>query len=171
VGELLCRQQRVEDWFERLRAQLHAALGFTQRLTIRRGQERHRLGLVADLVLDQDRLVVGDEADDVVAGDVLRGQHDHFRPVELGVEVDTEEAGVRLGRADRVAVPGAREDHIVGIEGSARQLGRALAPKRGHARCANSDLTGFGCSDRCRRRFRPRRGPRRLGLDRHWRRW
>ena len=40
---------------------------------------------------------------------------------------------VRVGRADRRAVPGAGEDQVVGVLRGAGQLGRALAPERGDA--------------------------------------
>jgi hypothetical protein len=57
VGELLSsRAGRRRSGA--LGAQLHAALGLAQRFAIRRREQCDRLGLVADLVADQDRLVV-----------------------------------------------------------------------------------------------------------------
>ncbi len=112
-----------------------AAAGGAQRLAIRGGEEGERLGVVLDLATDrdEDRLVVADEADDVVAGDVGRGDDGDLRPVERGVEVDGDEAGVGVGRADRRAEPGAGEDEVVGVLRFARELRRALAAERGSA--------------------------------------
>ena len=97
-----------------------------------RGQERERLGVVLDLAADrdEDRLVGLDRADDVVARDVGRGDDDDRRPVEGRVEVERGEPRVRIGRADRRAEPGAREDQVVGVFRGAGQLGRTLAPQR-----------------------------------------
>ena len=96
------------------------ALRLAQGLAIGRGKQRDRLGLVAYLVVDQDWLVVLDQADDVVAGQVCGGHHDDLRPVEGRVEVYTEQLTVSHGRSDRLPVPGAREDEIVGVERGAR---------------------------------------------------
>ena len=89
------------------------------------------LDLAADR--DEDRLVVADQADDVVAGDVGRGDDDDLRPVERGVEVEADEAGVGVGRADRGAEPGAGEDEVVGVLRLAGQLVGALAAERAGA--------------------------------------
>src|SRR6266446_1425366 len=89
--------------------------------------------MVLDLATDrdEDRLVVADEADDVVAWDV-GGRDDHDRrPVEVGIEVEIEEAGMRVGRADRRPEPGAREDEVVGVLGGPGQLVGALPAMRG----------------------------------------
>ena len=48
--------------------------GAEQRFAVRVGQQQDRFGGVADLTLDQARLVVVDERDDVAAGDVARGR-------------------------------------------------------------------------------------------------
>ena len=102
---------------------------------VRGGQEGQRLGVVLDLAADrdEDRLVGLDRADDVVAGDVGRGDDHDRRPVEGRVEVEGDERGVRVGRADRRPVPGAREDQVVGVLGRAGQLGRPLAAERRRA--------------------------------------
>jgi hypothetical protein len=80
-----------------------------ERLAVGGREQRQRLGVVLDLAADgdQDRLVVADQADDVLAGDVGRGDDDDLRPVERVVELETDEPGVGVGRADRRAVPGA----------------------------------------------------------------
>ena len=91
--------------------------------------------MVLDLATDrdEDRLVVADEADDVVAGDVGRGDDGDLRPVERGVEVDRDEAGVGVGRADRRPEPGAGEHEVVGVLRLTRQFGRSFATQRGGA--------------------------------------
>ena len=115
----------------------------------------------------EGRLVVLDEADDVLAGDVRGGHDDDPRPVEVGVEVDAEQAGVGLGRADGGAVPGAREDEVVGVAGQAGQLVRALATERRRARSAEAQLTRAGHPEGVgRQRVRRCRGTG-PGRDRH----
>ena len=128
--ELLLGDEGVEDRRQGLRAQRDAPLRLPQRGLVRRGDERDRLGVVADDVHGEGRHVRLDGAHDVLAGDV-GGRHDHDAgPVEVRVELDAEEPCVGLRRADRGAVPGAREDEVVGIAGGAGQLVRALAAER-----------------------------------------
>ena len=81
--------------------------------------------MVGDLALSQRRHVVDDDADDVVAGDVLGGHDHHPRPVEVGILLQAQEAGMCLGRADGGAVPGAGEDVVVGIASLAGELVRS----------------------------------------------
>ena len=94
------------------------------------------------------------EADDVVAGDVGGGHDDDAatsrRP---GRGRSPSEPRVRLGRADRGAVPGAREDEVVGVLRGAGQLGRALAPERRQRRAR-------GRARSCRAGRRARRAAR-----------
>ena len=145
-GELVVRDLGVEDRRERLRADRDGVAGRPERRPVGRGDQRQRLGVVLDLAADrdEDRLVGLDRADDVVARDVGRGHDDDRRPVEGGVEVERDEARVRVGRADRRAEPGAREDQVVGVLGGTGQLGRALAPERGRpARPAGHDRPGL----------------------------
>ena len=108
------------------------APGLAQGGAVRRRDERAGLGLVPDLAADrdEDRLVVVDQADDVLAGDVLGGDDHDALPVERVVELDAEQARVRLGRADGGAVPGAGEDEVVGVQRRPGELGRALAAQR-----------------------------------------
>ena len=92
---------------------------------------------------DEDRLVLLDRADDVVAGDVGRGDDDDLRPVERRVEVERVEPRVRVGRSDRGPEPGAREDQVVGVLRGAGQLVGAFAPERRRAAGpAGSDRPG-----------------------------
>ena len=107
----------------------------SQEGAVRGGQQGQWLGVVLDLAADrdQDRLVGLDRADDVVAGDVGRGDDHDRRPVEARVEVEGGERRVRVGRADRRPVPGAREDQVVGVLGRAGQLGRPFAAERSRA--------------------------------------
>ena len=119
--------------------------GGPERVAVGRGEEDERLGVVLDLAADRDehRLVVADQADDVVAGDVVRGDDGDLRPVEVGVEVERDESGVGVGRADRRAVPGTGEDEVVGVLRLAGELRRALAAERsGGTRPAGRDLAG-----------------------------
>ncbi len=93
---------------------------------------------------DEDRLVRLDRAHDVVAGDVGGGHDDHRRPVEGRVDLEGDERGVRVGRADRGAVPGAREDEVVGVLGRAGELGRSLATqRRGSPRATGRERPGL----------------------------
>ena len=108
-------------------------------------EERQRLGVVLDLAADrdQDGLVVADQADDVLAGDVGGGDDDDLRPVERRVEVERDEAGVGVGRADRRAEPRTGKDEVVGVLRLAGQLGGALAAERGGAAgAAGGDRAG-----------------------------
>ena len=129
-------RERVEDRRERRRSGRVTAWR-AARSVARSGaaSEGQRLGVVLDLAADrdEDRLVRLDRADDVVARDVGRGDDHDRRPVEGRVEVERDERGVRVGRADRRPVPGAREDEVVGVLGRAGQLGRSLATERGGA--------------------------------------
>ena len=120
VGELLLRLARIEDGRQGFGAQRDVPFRLAQRGPIGCRQQRDRLGVMADLRLDQHRLVVGDEADEVVAGDVGSGQDDHLRPIKVRVQLEPEQPGMRLGRADRVAVPGAGKDEIVGVHAPCR---------------------------------------------------
>ena len=147
--------ERVEDGRKRFADDLRGAARRPQRRPIRGGDERERLRVVLDLATDrdQDRLVGLDRADDVVAGDVGRGDHDDRGPVEPGVELERGEPGVRIGRADRRPVPGAREHEVVGVLRGAGELGRPLATERGHP-------AGTTRRDGARARSRPRRAAR-----------
>ena len=112
------------------------ALRLAQRGAVRGGDQRARLRLVADLAADrhEDRLVVVDQAHDVLAGDVVGGDDHDALPVEGVVELDADQAGVRLGGADGGAVPRAGEDEIVGVLRRPGELVRPLAPERVRAR-------------------------------------
>ena len=130
MGEDLAAQQRIEDRLERLGAQRHVGDRLAQERPVGRRDEGDRLGVVADLVDGQDRLVVLDRVDDVRAGNV-GGRDDHDpRPVERRIELHADQPGARLGRADRLAVPRAGKDQVVGVQGRPGQLGRTLAPER-----------------------------------------
>ena len=107
-----------------------------------RGEQRQRLGVVLDLAADrdEDRLVGLDRADDVLAGDVGRGDDDDLGPVEARIEVEGIEGGVRIGRADRGAVPRPGDDDVVRVQGRAGELGRSLAAqRRGRTRATGDD--------------------------------
>ncbi len=127
--ERMVRFERIEDRRQRLGPGVDGGPRGPERGPIGGREEGQRLGVVADLAThrDQDRLVLLDRADDVVAGDVRRGHDDDRRPVEGGVEVERHEPGVRVGRADGGAEPGPGEDQVVGVLGGAGQLGRTLA--------------------------------------------
>ena len=88
-----------------------------------------RFRVMADLPADgdEDRLILLDRTDQVLAGDV-DGGHDHdLGPVHVRVQLDADEARPRLGGSDGRAVPRAGEDEIVGVFSGAGQLGRSLA--------------------------------------------
>ena len=67
-----------------------------------------------------------------------------FDQSKAGSRSSAVEPGVRVGRADRRAVPGAREDEVVGVLRLAGQLGRALAAERRRAAgAAGGDRAGL----------------------------
>ena len=132
ASELPIRLERIEDRREPLGAEGDVPLRLPEGGPIRRGDERARLRLVPDLAADrhEHRLVGVDEADDVVARDVVGRDDDDALPVEGVVEDEADEACMWLRRPDRRAEPGPREDEVVGIPRLAGQLRRALAPER-----------------------------------------
>ena len=96
-------------------------------------EQCHGFGVVPDPRRREDRLVGLDGADDVLAGDVLR-RHDHDAgPVEPRVELHAEEPGVRLGRADRGAVPGAGNHDVVACRARRRSACRVPRAAAGPA--------------------------------------
>ncbi len=143
AGELLAALLRIEDGLEWFRTRVERRQRDGQGRPVGRRHQREGLSVVADLAADgdEDRLVVMDEADDVRAGDVVGGRDDDPVPRERLLEVEGDEPGMRLGRADRAAVPGPGEDEIVGVQRLAGQLAgslaaewrRACAPDRGPA--------------------------------------
>ena len=66
--------------------------------------------------------------------------NDDLRPVEGRVEVEGEQAGMGVGRADRRPEPGAGEDEVVGVLRLAGELGGPFAAERAAAaRAAGRD--------------------------------
>ena len=160
--------ERVEDRGALLGARMDASARLAQGGPIGRRDERERLGMVADLAADrdQDRLVVLDEAHDVRARDVVRGDDDDLRPVEVLVAFQLDQAGVGILAPDRGPVPGAREDEVVGVQGDAGELGRALATQRagGPGTAGDGRTAGHDEGRRVRRRGCRRHG-RAAGVD------
>ncbi len=76
LRERMVRDEWVEDRRERLGAQADVVAGCAGERRIGRGDQGDGLGDVADLVRDQRRLVIVDQAHHVLAGDVRRGDHD-----------------------------------------------------------------------------------------------
>ena len=117
--------------------------------------QSHRLTDVADLVRDQDRLIVLHEVDHVLAGDVGPGEDHHATPVEAGVALQPEQAGVRLRRPYGAAVPGpARRDRRCsgparGPSGSRPRAGPIAGPPPGRGSAQRP-------AGRRRARWRPR---------------
>ena len=132
VGELVLRRQGVEHRRQALGAEADVAARLPQRGAIRCRDERAGLRLVSDLAADrhEHRLVVVDQAHDVLARDVIGGDHDDALPVERVVELDAEQAGVGLRGADGGAEPRAGEDEVVRVLRLAGELGRPLAAQR-----------------------------------------
>ena len=92
-GVGLVRVRDVQYRVARLVVDVHAARRLLERGPVGRGKEQDRLFLVADLALRKRRLVVADQLDHVVAGDVRGRHHHHAGPVEGGVEGDGPVAG------------------------------------------------------------------------------
>jgi hypothetical protein len=112
----------------------------------------------------EDRLVVADQRDDVLAWDVGGGDDDRPRPIERVVALDREEARVGLGGADGRAEPGAWEDQVVGVFRLAGELFGSLAAE-GTARPCAPGHRAAGLDDEGVRRGRG--GTRRCGSDGH----
>ena len=139
VRELVIRCERVEHRGQRLGPEPQVPLRLPQRRPVGRRDEGAGLGLVTDLAADrhEDRLIGVDEADDVLAGDVVGGDHHDALPVERLVELDADETSPRLGGADRRAEPGAGDDEVVGVQRCAGELLGPLATERRRGRGAS----------------------------------
>ena len=155
LGEDVVGREQVRDGRERLGAQPDViASGVRQG---KRGcrDQGDRLSEMADLVRREDRLVVLHEVDDVLAGHVRGRQDDHPAPVEGGVPLDPEQAGVRFGGAYRAAMPRPGDEEVVRVPRSAQQLGNGI-----HA--GHGPWVGGGIGDPPgRRHLRWRRGGKR----------
>ena len=122
------------------------ATRLAERRLVGRRDQGERLGVVEDLATDrhEDRLVVLDRADDVLAGDVVGGDDDDLRPIEGRIELEGLVGRVRVARADGRAVPGAGDDDVVRVQRSARELRGALAAQRhGGAGAARDRRAGW----------------------------
>ena len=95
------RRERIEHRRQRLGPEADGVPRRPGERAVRRGDQRHRLRHVADLVGDERGLVVRDGRDHVVARDVRRRDDHDAGPVEGGVEVDPEQPRVGLGRRAR----------------------------------------------------------------------
>ena len=84
-------------------------------------KEQNRLGEVIDLVLGQARLILVDQRDDVLAGDVAVVDDGESGLVEI--ETNGVERSARDRGANRPAVKHARKRQIVDIPGGAGDLG------------------------------------------------
>ena len=102
LGEHMVGREHVRDGRERLGAQPDVITRGVRQGERGRRDQGDRLAEVADLVRGEDRLVVLHEVDDVLAGHVRGRQDDDPAPVEGGVALDPEQAGVGLGRSDGV---------------------------------------------------------------------
>ena len=159
VGEDVVGREHVRDGWERLSAEPDVvARGMGEG----KGGGRHQgdgLADVADLVRGEDRLVVLHEVDDVLAGHVGRGEHDHPAPIERRVALDPQQSGMRFGRPDRAAVPCPRDDEVVRVAGHTEQLGDRIHARHGpRIRCYVVDPPGRRCPRRGRDRGRGRPG-------------
>ncbi len=93
------------------------------------GEQQHRLGDVPDLALDQAGLVVGDQGDDVSAGDVAVVHQGEAGGIE--VEPDAAELAAWDRSANRAAEEHAGKVEIVGVPGLPGRLADPVLP--GHA--------------------------------------
>jgi len=144
MSKYLARLEGVEDGRQGRRTKREPLACLAKHPAVGCREQRDRLGVVADLPADGDEngLVVADERNDVVPGDV-RGRDDHDPgPIEAGIELDGVEAGVGLRGAHRPAVPRTRKDQVVGVFRHSGQLGGALPTERRAARTARGGLGG-----------------------------
>src|SRR5439155_14914772 len=89
MGEDVVAHEGIEDGGEGRGPNLDPAAGTAKGLAVRGGLEDERLGVVLDLAMypNEDGLVVADQADDVVARDVVGGEDGNPRPVQRRTEV------------------------------------------------------------------------------------
>ena len=123
--------ERVEHRGQRLGPEMDGIPGGEGERPVRRGDERHGLCHVSDLLRGKGRLVVHDQGDHVLARDVGCRDDDHARPVEGGVEVDPEQSRVRLRGAHGQAMPRPRDDEVIREPCRARELVAPLSSERG----------------------------------------
>ena len=166
-GEDVVGPLGVEDRRERLGHEPDPRAEPADGLPIRRGDERDRLGVVADLTpdRDEDRLVLLDRADEVLAGDVRRGDDDDLRPVRVGVQLDREEAapGARWsGSSPRTTRRGRRGRRRTSRRRSASRDPRGGAGSRAPGRASWSP------ERRRARRLRTARVPPRVAATYGW---
>ena len=98
-------------------------------------QQQDRLLFMPDLspFWDQHGLVVPDEVDDVIAGDVVGRDDDHALPVKGGIERNGPYAAPGHSRSDRLPVPSARGGDVVGVARAPRHFVDTLATGNGAA--------------------------------------
>ena len=103
-----------------------------QQVAILVSQEHHGLLAMANLALDQERLLEVDELHAIRSGDVRGGDHGDLVPGQRGVEVDALEPSAGHGGADRPTVEHSGDDEIVDVARPSRELLDAVLPA--HAR-------------------------------------
>ena len=107
--------------------------GFSQLLPVGMREQHDGFIAVIDVSVGEAGLVIEDELDVVLAGDVKGGDDREFRPVDAGIEVDGADETARYGAANCGAVPEALEVEIVEIARAAEQLVDALFARDGSA--------------------------------------
>src|SRR5262249_46712719 len=127
--------QRIQNRFERLYFQLDVAERLLEPLAIVRGNKRDRFLAVSYHLCGETRLIVLDEVNHVLAGDVVRGDANHLSPIKRGVEAHLLDQPMRDGGANSSAPHLAGKLNVVQVEGSAADLVRAVHPLRRAAYC------------------------------------
>ena len=132
-------------------ADVDVGQAFDESRAIGVGEEHDRFGLVADAIDGQERLILGDHGDHVLArdGDVPVVDEGEAAPIECGIALDGDDAAGGDGRAHGGAVEHAVECEVVDVAGGPGDLldalgARNVVPNRAIAKRLPRFLFGMG---------------------------
>jgi hypothetical protein len=128
VEKTFLRQRLLhgQHGFERFVLDPHGRHGRLGAFGVLVSQEENRLLGVADLFGHQERLIIADQRDHVLARDVLVIGDHHAVPVEGGVEFDSLDSSAWDGGADGATVEHSGNAQVIDIESIAGYLAGAL---------------------------------------------
>ena len=105
-----------EDRGQRFDIDGDSAARFFQEIAIGVRQQQDRLFGVLEKLLDQVGLIIDNQSDDVLAGDVLRGDDGELVPRDFRREGDVADAAARAGSANGRSVEHAGQDSVVDVD-------------------------------------------------------